>query len=345
MQNQNITISRTTLIWVFVAALGVAGVVALILAFRGSNGPEDDVNVIYTNAVLTVEAQQMTLQASQPTATVTPFVTLTPLPTNNTPLATTTLPPLSAFATNTQSAVVVTGCDNSVWVSDVTFPDNAVVTPGQAMTKTWKVQNNGTCAWTATYKITYVAGNAMGGVATAIGQAVGPGQSVDISVAMVAPTAAGDAAGTWKLMNDKSQFFGTQLTIVVKVGGTANGTGTASGATGTVTPTKTVTPTGVVAATPAAVSSLAVSDEGCTPQDSKYLYSGSINWVDNASNESGFYIYINGAKVTQLAENSKFYSIPAGPYTDTSIILGVEAYNAAGSSARVDVTFTCPNNP
>ncbi len=36
----------------------------------------------------------------------------------------------------------------------------------------------------------------MGGAATAIGQAVGPGQSVDISVAMVAPTATGEASGT-----------------------------------------------------------------------------------------------------------------------------------------------------
>lgn len=228
MQNESITISKQTLIWALVAVLGVAGVVALILAFRGSGSPEDDVNAIYTNAALTVEAQQLTLQASQPTATVTPFVTITLLPTN-TAIASVTLPPLSLLPTNTPALVV--GCDNSVYVSDVTIPDKTVVTAGQSMTKTWKVQNNGTCTWTATYKLSYVAGNAMGGTATPVGVSVSPGQSVDISVAMVAPTAPGEAAGTWRLVNDKAQPFGTNLTIVVNVGGTS------------ATQTKTVTPT------------------------------------------------------------------------------------------------------
>lgn len=221
--------SRTTIIWIFGAVLGIAGVITLVFAFNGNN-PEDDVNIVYTNAALTVEAQQLTLQASQPTATVTPFVTLTPLVTN-TAFVSATLPTLSAFATNTQA--VVSGCDNSVYISDVTIPDNTVVTPGQAMTKTWKVQNIGTCAWTATYKITFVAGNAMGGTATAIGQAVSPGQSVDISVAMIAPTATGDSTGTWRLSNDKSVAFGDSLTIVIKVGSASS--------TSTVTPTSTST--------------------------------------------------------------------------------------------------------
>jgi len=225
------TIPRTTIIWALVALLTVAGVVTLIFAFRGGNSPEEDINIVYTNAAMTVEAQQLTLLASQPSATVTPFVTLTPLAIN-TPFTSATLPTLSLLPTNTQSVAV--GCDNSVYISDVTIPDNTVVAPGQALTKTWRVQNNGSCAWTATYKISFVAGNAMGGAATPIGQAVSPGQSVDISVAMVAPTAAGDSAGTWRLVNDKAQPFGTALTIVIKVNA---GTGTTS--TPTVTPTPT----------------------------------------------------------------------------------------------------------
>lgn len=250
MQGQNITISRTTLIWILVGVLGVAGVVALILAFRGSNSPEDDVNAIYTNAALTVEAQQLTLLAAQPTATVTPFVTLTPLSTN-TPLVTATLQTLPLLATKTQSVSVATGCDNSVYISDVTIPDKTVVTPGQSLTKTWRVQNNGTCTWTTAYKIAYVAGNAMGGATTALTQSVGPGQSIDISVAMVAPTAAGESAGTWRLNNDKAQPFGTNLTIVVTVSGNTTGT-----------PTKTVTPGG---ATATATNTLVVVQPTNTP--------------------------------------------------------------------------------
>ncbi|MBE0672299.1 MAG: hypothetical protein IH588_17125 [Anaerolineales bacterium] len=245
------------IIWILVAVLGLAGVITLVFAFRGSNNSEEDVNAIYTNAALTVEAQQLTLSASQPSATPTATLTATPFLTN-TPFAVATLPSLAAFATNTQSVSVAVGCDNSVYISDVTIPDNTVVTPGQSMTKTWKVQNNGTCAWTATYKITFVAGNAMGGVATAIGQAVNPGQSVDISVAMVAPTSNGDASGTWRLTNDKAQAFGTQLTIVIKVGGSVPGTATATATSGgaattntpTPTPTSTLTETPTVTATP-----------------------------------------------------------------------------------------------
>jgi len=332
MQKQNIGIPRTTIIWILVAVLSVAGIVTLVFAFNGSNSPEDEVNAIYTNAALTVEAQQLTLQSSQPTATVTPFVTLTPLATN-TAFATSTLPPLSAFATNTPA--VVGGCDNSAYVSDVTIPDNTVVTPGQSMTKTWKVQNSGTCAWTATYKITFVAGNAMGGAATPIGQAVGPGQSVDISVTMVAPTAAGDASGTWRLANDKSVAFGTPLTIVVKVGGGTTGTPTK-----TVTPggsAATSTPTATLLAPPTAASNPSATNKVCDPLGNS---GATLNWQDNSNNENGFNIYVNGTWNGAVGANITTYLVPAGPFGAT-LTLSVEAFNNAGSSTKVDLSV-CP---
>ena len=334
------TISRTTIMWALVALLGIAGITTLVFAFGGSNSPEDDVNAIYTNAALTVEAQQLTLLASQPTATVTPFVTLTPLSTN-TAFATIAPPPLSAFATNTQAISNTGGCDNSVYVSDVTIPDNTVVTSGQAMTKTWKVQNSGTCAWTATYKITYVAGNAMGGTATAIGQAVGPGQSVDVSVAMVAPTAAGEVAGTWRLANDKSVVFGTNLTIVVNVGG--------GGATGT--PAKTVTPGGpTVTATTATTGVIPSAANNPTTNitcnldvpSGKYTHTGTLSWEDTSDNESGFHIYINGTLAFTTSSNVKLYDVPPGPYDAGATTFGVEAFTDTGKAAIANVAKSCP---
>lgn len=338
MQNKSVAISKQTLIWVLVAVLGVAGVITLFFAFRGSSAPEDDVNVIYTNAALTVEAQQLTLLASQPTATVTPFVTLTPFVTN-TAFASATLPTLSSFATNTLAATG--GCDNSVYISDVTIPDNTVVTPGQSMTKTWKVQNSGTCAWTTAYKITFVTGNAMGGTATALGQAVSPGQSVDISVAMVAPTASGDSAGTWRLANDKSVAFGTPLTIVVKVSGGTTGTPTKTVTPGgsSATSTNTSTPTATTAP-PAAVTNLSAAARTCTTGGADNVFGGNITWQDNSNNESGFSIYVNGNLQGSVGIDATTYQIPA--ITGTSITMGVEAYNNGGKSARVDVVVTCP---
>jgi hypothetical protein len=344
MNNQNMPISRTTIIWILVAVLGVAGVITLILAFRGSNSAEDDVNAIYTNAALTVAAQQLTLQASQPTATVTPFVTLTPIPTN-TPLATITLQPLT-FATNTQAVLVTGGCDNSVYISDVTIPDKTVVTPGQAMTKTWKVQNSGTCTWTTSYKIAYVAGNAMGGATTAISQSVAPGQSIDISVAMVAPTAAGESAGTWRLTNDKAQPFGTNLTIVVNVGG--------NGATGT--PAKTVTPGGptvtpVTATATSGVIPTAANNPNitltCTLGGTggiQYEHAGTLTWEDMSDNESGFRIYINGNLVFTTNSNVVSYTVPSGTFYDTGVAttFGVKAFTGTGEAKIANVTKSCP---
>lgn len=338
MQDKTITISRTTLIWVLVAILGVAGIVTLILAFRGSSSPEEDVNAIYTNAALTVDAQQLTLLAAQPTATVTPFVTLTPLVTN-TPLVTATLQTLPLLATKTQSVSVATGCDNSVYISDVTIPDKTVVTPGQSLTKTWRVQNSGTCAWTTAYKITYVAGNAMGGTATAISQAVNPGQSIDISVAMVAPTAAGESAGTWRLTNDKAQPFGTNLTIVVTVSGNTTGTPTKTVTPGgaTVTPTKTVTPTATLLAPPAAVTNLVSSNVTCDPVGNS---GGTLTWQDNSNNENGFNIYVNGVLNGTIGANLTSYPIQPNLF-GSPVNVAVEAFNNAGTSSQAPLVL-CP---
>ncbi len=326
------------IIWILVFVLGLAGFITIVFAFRGSNSPEEDVNAIYTNAALTVEAQQLTLSASLPSATPTATLTATPFLTN-TPFAIASLPLL---ATNTQSASVAVGCDNSVYISDVTIPDNTAVTPGQSMTKTWKVQNNGTCAWTATYKITFVAGNAMGGVATAIGQAVSPGQSVDISVAMVAPAAAGDASGTWRLTNDKAQAFGTPLTIVIKVGGTG---GTA---TRTVTPGgNTSTPTATSAASKPIAANNPTITLTCTlggTGGAQYEHAGTLNWEDMSDNESGFRIYLNGAVIFTSSANVQSYTIPSGTFRDAGFVttFGVEAFNSAGAANVANVSQTCP---
>ncbi|MBL8101966.1 MAG: hypothetical protein JNM02_05510 [Anaerolineales bacterium] len=328
------------IIWILVAVLGLAGVITLVFAFRGSSNSEEDVNAIYTNAALTVEAQQLTLSASQPSATPTATLTATPFLTN-TPFAVATLPSLAAFATNTQSVSVAVGCDNSVYISDVTIPDNTAVTPGQSMTKTWKVQNNGTCAWTATYKIAFVSGNAMGGVATAIGQAVNPGQSVDISVAMVAPTAAGDASGTWRLTNDKAQAFGTPLTIVIKVGGTGG------------TATRTVTPggnTSTPTATSAASKPIAANNPTITltcnlggASGTQYEHAGTLAWEDMSDNESGFRIYLNGAVIFTTSPNTQSYTVPSGTFRDAGFVttFGVEAFNGAGAANVANVSQTC----
>ncbi|MBV5267515.1 MAG: hypothetical protein JZU67_03180, partial [Burkholderiaceae bacterium] len=135
--------------------------------------------------------------------------------------------------------IVATGCDNAIYVSDVTIPDGTTIPAGQSFTKTWKVSNIGSCTWTATYQLVFVSGDSLGGKATAIGKVVPPGQSVDVSVILTSSSATGNITGTWKLSNDKSQQFGDPLTVVIKNGAIS----------GTITATPTKTPTGSISGT------------------------------------------------------------------------------------------------
>jgi hypothetical protein len=234
------TNTKKILLWSGVAILIVAGIVILFFAFRGSgNSATDDVNAIYTDAAATVAAQQLTLQAgtfvATPTSTISsPTASPTLLPTSTQQQTPVVLPTIKPPA-----GTVATGCDNSVYISDVTIPDGTVIPAGQSFTKTWRVSNIGTCAWTATYKLVFISGDSLGGKATTIGAAVSPGQTADVSVVLTSTSATGTITGTWRLSNDNGQPFGTQLTVVINNGAT----------TGTIAPTPTKTPTGSVSGT------------------------------------------------------------------------------------------------
>ena len=322
---QKSTFPRNTVLWVLVGLFVVSGITALALSFGGGDDGTDDVNAVYTNAAATLAVQQLTLQAASPsvtptTVTQTPSATLTPQvsPTLFV-LQTSTVAPLGGGG-----ASGAVGCDNSAYVSDVTYPDDTVVTPGQAIVKTWKLQNTGTCAWTATYKVSFVSGNAMGGTTTPIGISVAAGQSADISVNMTAPATAGDALGYWILTNDSGQNFGSSFYIKVKVGGT--------GTTGTVT----ATATGVTAtpSIPAPVNNPNVT-LSCTPDGgTKYEHAGTLTWEDLSNNETGFYIYMNGTQIGQASANATSFTLPSGNFFDAGVssTFGVSSFNSTGTA-------------
>ena len=209
-------------------------VFALVLSACGGKSKEPtptpmDPNLIAAQAIATFAMGLTQTAFAQPTATLTPE-----------PTATNTIAPtFAALGTNTSSAPVNT-CDVSVFVSE-TVPDGTVMAPGQVFPKTWKIQNSGTCAWTATYKAVFTGtgnGGPMGGASTPIGKIVKPGESIDISISFTAPTTGGDYVSWWKLQNDASVFFGTPFSVAIKVVGAAATTATA---TETVEPTATPT--------------------------------------------------------------------------------------------------------
>ena len=124
----------------------------------------------------------------------------------------TPLPPLPPTATpigQPPPTVVPSGCDKAAFVADATVPDGTVFSPGAAFTKTWRLRNVGSCAWTTSYKLIYYSGEQMGTTsAVNLPWNVGSNQTVDISVNMVAPTTVGKYRGFWILANANGQFFG-----------------------------------------------------------------------------------------------------------------------------------------
>lgn len=127
--------------------------------------------------------------------------TPTPLPATATPMVptptpTATLPPASA-------------CDKAEFVQDVSTPDGTDIPAGQAFTKTWRLKNVGSCTWTPSYSLTFVSGDQMGGAAaSALPATVLPGQTIDLTAYLTAPTVPGTYKGYWMLRNPAGGFFG-----------------------------------------------------------------------------------------------------------------------------------------
>jgi hypothetical protein len=211
-----------------IATLVVLG--ALLLSACGGPAPSAtptpvDLLAFSTSVASTVIAD---LTQNAPTITPTPEATSTPKATS------TSLLPAS---TNTSAQPTPAGCANMKFVSDVTIPDETQLAIGSTFTKTWRVQNTGTCEWTTGFRLVFAYGEAMSGQSVAIPSVVPVGQQVDISVNLKVPNKPSKLTGVWRLFDDKNQPFGAYMTVVIIAG---NATPTL---TGTVEPTATATPT------------------------------------------------------------------------------------------------------
>jgi len=128
-----------------------------------------------------------------PTATETLPPTETPIPEDTPePVATATLAPPENAADCTNAAK---------FVSDVTIPDNSEVNIGETFTKTWRVQNTGTCIWWEGYSVTHYSEGSFGAPELSPLPRTNPGQTADVSVELTAPGAAGFYRGNFVIQN------------------------------------------------------------------------------------------------------------------------------------------------
>ena len=109
------------------------------------------------------------------------------------------------------TTAVPTTCTNAAtFVADVTVPDNSQFTPNSGFIKTWRIKNSGTCTWTGQYSLVHTGGSLLGALTTSFPfpATVAPGQTIDLSVSLVAPATPGSYQGDWKLSNAQGTRFG-----------------------------------------------------------------------------------------------------------------------------------------
>jgi hypothetical protein len=192
----------------FLPVLLLAGSLLVLLVMFALRGIEvrnqrDQFNQTQTAVAQTVEIQQTeaAVPSDTPQATSTP--TLEP---SETPLP----PTETAVPSPTQPATVDPNCDVAAFSADVTIPDGTEFDPDTKFTKTWRLFNDGTCAWNSRYKLYFVSGDKMSGPESQslTSVVVPPGASIDVSVELRAPKEEGTYRGYWALKNARGVEFG-----------------------------------------------------------------------------------------------------------------------------------------
>ena len=185
--------------------ISITTALALLLSACGGSQPTPDAAAISTAAALTVEAR-FTQQA--------PAVTATPLPPPHTPTpAITATQELAAADTAVPGQPAPTGngipCYTMTFISDLTIPDGMIVAPGTQFTKSWRVRNDGNCVWDQRYSLVLDKGDALSTVTSfPLTKVVKPGDSLDISIDMSAPTTEGIYAGYWHILTPYGGYMG-----------------------------------------------------------------------------------------------------------------------------------------
>ena len=179
-------------------------ILGLMLSACQTNGSHSDVPTLDATVLYETAAQGATLdvegsQTPIPTQTLAPINTQTPIPT------------LAHTRPAIQTPTSEQPCDQAAAAHpfDVTIPDGTILAPGESFTKTWRLENVGTCIWSTEYAITFFSGNSLSALQdNPLPQAVDPGGVIDVSVYMQAPETPGVYQSNWMISNAAGEIFG-----------------------------------------------------------------------------------------------------------------------------------------
>ena len=225
-----------------------------------------------------------------------------------TPPPTVTGTPPTATPTNTPGPITPTvppsTCDKAQFIADVNIKDGTMLQPGAQFTKTWRLKNVGNCVWSKdTYQLVFFSGERMNGPSSApFPKNVAVGETVDVSVNLTAPSAAGSYRGYWIFKNASGALFGigTQANkpwwVDIKVAGPTVTPGP------TFTPSPTVTPGGPTVP-PGAGSAYDFASNAC--QATWYSGAGQLPCPGTNGDAKGFVLQVSNPKLESGATDAR----------------------------------------
>jgi len=148
--------------------------------------------------------------ATPPPPLVAPVFTLPPQPTPALPAATgeALLYPPSPTSPCTSSLR---------FIQDVNFPDGTIVAPGQRITKTWLVENNGSCNWDLHYRLRFSGGISMGADTEQALYPARAGNQANLQIAFTSPEEPGVYRSEWRAYDPSGAIFGDTLYVQIAV--------------------------------------------------------------------------------------------------------------------------------
>jgi len=109
--------------------------------------------------------------------------------------------------------------DDAEFVGDVTIPDETYVKPDSAFRKTWRLRNTGSSTWTSDYSLALIDGERLGSPRMiSVPWDVAPGQELEITAYLTAPSIPGTWRSDWRLVDDAGHLFGDSMWVIVSTG-------------------------------------------------------------------------------------------------------------------------------
>lgn len=260
---------------------------------------EEEIISLATQVAQTMTAFEAQLQQTQTYLDENPTPTV--MPTIEVPAQ--TQPTVPAASSNSQAGCLIAGT-----VSE-TIPDDTTFVPKYPLTKTWKVINSGSCAWTTNYQLVFLSGEQMGGISPLnLGSNVPAGNIIDLSLALVAPTAPGTYRGDWALQDENGNIVAVfWVQIIVKDPG------------------------------PFAITTATLSSTQNYTGVCPYTYSINADITANTFGSATYYfVYEDGSKSTPATLDF--------PYASTLKVTGSRILKATGPSYSAKLYIDSPNH-